>query len=29
MQRLEHALDLIAAVEHTCAALAMPVVLEG
>jgi len=29
MQRLEHALDLIAAVEQTCAALAMPVVLEG
>ena len=29
MQRLEHALDLIAAVEHTCAALRMPVVLEG
>ena len=29
MQRLEHALDLVAAVEHTCAALGTPVVLEG
>ncbi len=29
MKRLEHALDLIAAIEHTAAALAMPVVLEG
>ncbi|NTV96017.1 MAG: transglutaminase family protein [Thiobacillus sp.] len=29
MARLEHALDLIAAVEKTAAALALPVVLEG
>jgi len=29
LQRLEHALELIAAIEQTCAALAMPVVLEG
>ncbi|MBI5329395.1 MAG: transglutaminase family protein [Betaproteobacteria bacterium] len=29
MQQLEHALDLIAAVEHSAAALAMPVVVEG
>lgn len=29
MQWLEHALDFIAAVEQTCAALQMPVVLEG
>ena len=29
MQRLEHALDVVAAVEHTCAALGAPVVLEG
>ena len=29
MQRLEHALDLIAAVEHSCQALQIPVILEG
>jgi uncharacterized protein (DUF2126 family)/transglutaminase-like putative cysteine protease len=29
MKRLEHALDLIAAIEQSCAALGMPVVLEG
>jgi uncharacterized protein (DUF2126 family)/transglutaminase-like putative cysteine protease len=29
LQRLEHALDFIAAVEASCAALQMPVILEG